>query len=233
MDQELKEEWKIYNGYKVSNYGKVINKHGKVLSMSIDMHGYVTTSITDYNGDRIKGMHRIVATVFIPNPNNLPEVNHIDGDKENNRVDNLEWCTKKYNQHHASYVLGKRLGEDCTRSFLTEEKVIEIYNLCKEGEMKYKDIAKMYGIFPQEVTDIALCTYWKGLNLEPLPKLTRGCRSRGKKLLWINQDKKYPSVKKCHEDLKNTYNIIISLDKIKAICNGKIEEHKEQKFKWL
>ena len=79
MEEELKEEWKEYYIYDVSNYGKVINKYGKVLSTNVDMHGYVSTSITDYDGKRIKGMHRIVATVFIPNPNNLPEVNHLDG----------------------------------------------------------------------------------------------------------------------------------------------------------
>ena len=112
MENELKEEWKEYYIYDVSNYGKVINKHGKVLSTNVDMHGYVSTSITDYDGKRIKGMHRIVATVFIPNPNNLPEVNHKDGNKTNNRVDNLEWCTKKENQNHEALKLKKRGGEN-------------------------------------------------------------------------------------------------------------------------
>jgi hypothetical protein len=232
--KELKEEWKQYNGYQVSNYGKVIGKRGKYLKTKAGKDGYVHTSIIDYDGNDIRGLHRIVATIFISNTDNLPEVNHIDGVKTNNRVDNLEWCTKKYNQTHASYVLGKRLGEDCTRSFLTEEKVIEIYNLCKDGEMLYKDIAKLYSIFPQEVTDIAQCTYWKGLNLEPLPKLTRGSRRRtGRKVVWINENKEYNSITKCSDDLRNNYNIVMGCNYIRDICNGKLEEWKGQKFKFV
>lgn len=175
MNEELKEEWKEYNYYKVSNFGKVINKHGKILSTNTDMHGYVTTSITDYGGDRIKGMHRIVATVFIPNPNNLPEVNHIDGVKTNNRVDNLEWVSKKENQQHATKVLGKRVGADCYIHKLTEKEVLDIYELCKEGELTYKEIGMNYGISDYTVGHIARGISWKNLKLEPI-KVVRGSR---------------------------------------------------------
>jgi hypothetical protein len=232
MENELKEEWREYNRYQVSNYGKVINKHGKSLSMKADMHGYICTSITDYNGDRIKGMHRIIATVFIPNPLNLPEVNHKDGIKSNNRVDNLEWCTKKHNMKHRSEVLGCMVGTDNPTNKLTEEQVLEIYNLCKNTDIKYKDIAKMYGVIPEEVNRIAFGVVWKHLGLDPLPKLVRGSRSRGKKLIWINQDKPYPSMKKCSEDMENTYNIKIDVKVIAKICNGTLEEYKGQKFKF-
>lgn len=230
--KELKEEWKVYNSYKISNYGKVINKGGKVLSMTVDMHGYVTTSITDYGGSRIKGMHRIVATVFLPNPNGLPEVNHIDGNKENNRVDNLEWCTKKHNQRHEANVLRQRSGENNYQSILTEKDVLTIYDLCKNSDMKYKDIAKMYGVIPQEINRIASATCWRYLNLEPLPPLVRGSRSRGKKVIWINQNKEYTSMSKCSDELRNTYNIIIDSKIIKKVCNGELKEYKGQKFKF-
>ena len=173
ITNELVEEWREYNGYHVSNFGKVINKNGKALKIQPSKDGYVHTAIKDYDGKWIRGLHRVVATVFIPNPNNLPEVNHIDGVKTNNKLNNLEWVTKKENQIHASYILGKRLGEDCTRSILKEKQVIEIYELCKSRTLYYKEIAEMYNVKPQEVSDIALGEYWKGLKLEPLPKITR------------------------------------------------------------
>ena len=217
MNKQIKEEWKEYNGYKISNYGKVINKHGKVLSTKADKHGYICTSITDYGGKRIKGMHRIVATVFIPNPKNLPEVNHLDGVKANNRIDNLEWITKEGNQKHEARVLQQRGGENNYQSILTEEDVLAIYDLCKNSNMKYKDIAKNYGVIPQEINRIASATCWRHLGLEPLPPLVRGSRSRGKKILWINEDKEYPSMSKCSDDLRNTYGIIISNKMIKRL----------------
>ena len=234
INQELKEEWKEYNGYQVSNFGKVINKSGKVLSTKPDKHGYICTSITDYGGSRIKGMHRIVAIVFIPNPNNLPEVNHIDGVKSNNRVDNLEWVTKKENQQHEVRVLKQRNGEKNCKNKLKKEEVIEIYNLCKEGKLLYKEIAKIYGVIPEQIHRIAKGVNWKDLNLEPLPTLTRGARRRtGRKVIWINENKEYNSIRICSEDLRNTYNLRISEQKIREVCNGKIEEWKGQKFKFL
>lgn len=233
MNEELKEEWKEYNGYKVSNYGKVINKKGKYLKSEPNKDGYVHTSIKGIDGKRIHGMHRIVAIVFLDNIDNLPEVNHKDGIKGNNRVDNLEWCTKKENQQHEVRVLKQRNGEKNCKNKLTTEQVIEIYDLCKEGDMKYKDISKLYGVIPEQIHRIARGVNWKDLNLEPLPTLTRGARGRSKKVLWINQNKEYSSMTKCSDDLRNTYNIIIDNKIISDICKGNLDEYKEQKFKWV
>ncbi|MGN0574879.1 MAG: NUMOD4 motif-containing HNH endonuclease [Ruminococcus sp.] len=55
-------------------------------------------------------LHRLIAETFIPNPDNLPQVNHIDGNKDNNNVDNLEWCTASQNSSHRSQVLKKWVG---------------------------------------------------------------------------------------------------------------------------
>lgn len=75
---------------------------GKLLSTNRKDGGYYTVSLTDINHRIISyTLHRLVALAFIPNPENKPEVNHIDGDKSNNSVSNLEWCTRIENQHHA------------------------------------------------------------------------------------------------------------------------------------
>lgn len=100
------EEWKeiqeTSNKYSISNYGRMKNNKTKnVLKTSINRRGYVDITICY---DRIRKkfrIHRLVAKYFIPNPDNKPQVNHIDGNKLNNRADNLEWCTNYENAHHA------------------------------------------------------------------------------------------------------------------------------------
>lgn len=104
------EIWKdVCDGYKVSNYGRVLSlakttirgrKYDKILSASKKDNGYYTVSINDNN----EYVHRLVAKAFIDNPNNLNEINHKDEDKSNNRVDNLEWCTKSYNVSYSKSI---------------------------------------------------------------------------------------------------------------------------------
>lgn len=229
------EIWVHNNGYEISNKGRIIGKQGRLLNCKENHCGYLQCSVKFEDGFYARSVHRAVAYMFIPNDDieNKTEVNHIDGNKHNNCVENLEWCTHNYNMKHRTEVLGCMIGTDNPTNKLTEEQVIEIYNLCKYTETKYKDIAKMYGVIPEEVNRIAFGVVWKHLGLEPLPKLVRGSRSRGKKLIWINEDKPYPSMAKCSEDLRNTYNIIINKKIISKICNGELSEYKGQQFKWV
>lgn len=112
------EEWKNVIGYEglyeVSNTGQVrsldryvkysngrIHLHkGKVLSSGKDKYGYLAVCLSCNGKQKIIKIHRLVAEAFIPNPNNLPQVNHKDEVKTNNRVDNLEWCDHKYNVNY-------------------------------------------------------------------------------------------------------------------------------------
>ena len=94
------ENWKpIDDTYSVSTYGRVRNdKTGHILAPGTDSNGYLHVNL---NGS-LKRIHRLVATAFIPNPDNLPEINHIDGNKKNPHKDNLEWCTRTYNINRVS-----------------------------------------------------------------------------------------------------------------------------------
>lgn len=116
------EHWKDIDGfeglYQVSDKGRVrsldrvvlatrygkplpITKKGRVLRTSVKKDGYVSIQIYKDSKYYTFTVHRLVAKAFVENPDNLPEINHIDGNKQNNTVDNLEWCTRGYNIRHA------------------------------------------------------------------------------------------------------------------------------------
>lgn len=108
------EEWKsieCLNGrYEVSNTGRIRNKKGQELKPHIGKTGYYEVSLTDESGYRKPyKMHRLVAMAFIDNPDNLPCINHKDETRTNNRVENLEWCTVKYNNNYGNH--GKHIAE--------------------------------------------------------------------------------------------------------------------------
>ena len=112
------EIWKDIKGfenmYAVSNLGRVKSKARKVwnhnnywirperiLKAQVSDRGYLRIRLGHNKTKCTRRIHRLVAEAFIPNPNNLPEVNHIDGDKLNNKVNNLEWISKSNNLKHA------------------------------------------------------------------------------------------------------------------------------------
>jgi hypothetical protein len=141
---------------------------------------YVSCSVDLGELGKHSGIHRVVASAFIPNIENLPEINHKNGIKNDNRVENLEWSTPQDNGIHASYILGRRIGEDSYSNYLSEEDVVEIYNLCKKGKMRHVDIANLYGVQQEHILQIIRGKKWKYLGLEPLPALPRGIRSKGR-----------------------------------------------------
>lgn len=95
-----------YENYSISDNGVVINEiTGKVKSQFIDKKGYSIVTLFKDNKSKNLKIHRLVATAFIPNKNSLPQINHINGIKTDNRVENLEWCTSNENIKHRYYVL--------------------------------------------------------------------------------------------------------------------------------
>ena len=95
-------EYPRNKNYLVSDDGKIYSKtKGKYLTPKINHDGYHRVQIWEDGKCRFVSWHRIIAETFLPNPNNYNVVNHIDGDKQNNHVKNLEWCTQEKNIQHA------------------------------------------------------------------------------------------------------------------------------------
>lgn len=116
--KKIIEEWRDIPGYEglyqVSNLGRVkglprkVNNHTGFIQLKeriLNGHkitkGYIQVQLSSRPNRVLKLIHVLVAQVFIPNPNNYPQVNHINGDKADNRIENLEWCNNSMNQIHA------------------------------------------------------------------------------------------------------------------------------------
>lgn len=104
----MKEEWRDIEGhegkYQVSNFGRIRNSiRNKILKQTKVRNNYLVVSLHKNKQKRFY-VHRLVAIAFIPNNNNLSEVNHKDENKENNHVDNLEWCNKEYNLTYGTRI---------------------------------------------------------------------------------------------------------------------------------
>lgn len=93
--------------YKVSENGQIKGLNGKLLKQAKDTKGYLFVTLCNNKKQYHLSVHRAVALCYIPNPHNYPQVNHKDQNKTNNNVENLEWCSNKYNSHysHAKAVL--------------------------------------------------------------------------------------------------------------------------------
>jgi hypothetical protein len=99
-----REHWKPVRGfeglYMVSQLGGVYSTRNR-RHLNPTKTGYATVTLCKNGKSTSRTVHRLVAEAFLPNPGNLPIVNHKDGNKQNNRLENLEWCTQKANVAHA------------------------------------------------------------------------------------------------------------------------------------
>lgn len=166
------EEWKDITGYsgvyQVSTHGRVKSfkrAKGQILAPSLSGRKeaqYFKVSL--HPGGKPCLIHRLVAMMFIPNPSNKPHINHKDGDKLNNHVSNLEWCTEKENHTHAMDMGLIPLGEKHGNSKLRRADVIAIKHRIKTGESGYS-IGKDYAVHYTTVNAIQSGKTWKHVTI--------------------------------------------------------------------
>jgi hypothetical protein len=152
---------KGFEDYVITEEGKVFSrKTNSYMTTTLSSRGYPRVRLSN-NGKRYtKTVHRLVAESYIPNPENKPQVNHIDGCKTNNSIFNLEWCTSSENLKHA-FKLGLRdgKGENHSQAKLNEVKVRVIKRMI-EGNVKQKDIAGFFNIHFGTVSAIKKKNIW-------------------------------------------------------------------------
>lgn len=180
----MEETWKNIDGhegrYQVSNLGRVKTLERtvsfgrsyrvikeKVLTPSIGTTGYFEIKPCKEGRHETRKIHRLVANAFIDNIYNKPQVNHIDGNKLNNKVENLEWVTKSENAIHA-YKTGlvvRPQGELNRRSILRESQVIEIKDKISKGG-KVSDLCVEYNVNSSTVASIKSGKSWRHIKTQ-------------------------------------------------------------------
>jgi hypothetical protein len=147
--------------YSIDKEGNIFNRHGRIIKGYINNKGYRCVQLSRRSQIKGKLVHRLLGLMFICNHENKPQINHIDGNKLNNSLSNLEWVTGEENAIHA-YQLGLKVGlvgEKNPASKLNEKEVLEIVEALSD-DFEYKEIAAFYKVSLNLIREIAIGRGW-------------------------------------------------------------------------
>ena len=173
----VQEIWKDIQGYEgfyqISNFGRVKSLGGicgtckrkeKIRALHHTKDGYVKVRLLRNSNDKTYRVHRLVAEAFIPNPNGYDTVNHIDGNKDNNCVDNLEWCDRNKQMQHA-YKLGLKQPVHTNRK-LSDDDIRYIRKNYKWQSQEFGTVAlsKKFGVTNKVIGDVVRGIHYKNVK---------------------------------------------------------------------
>lgn len=178
-NKNMEEIWRNVKGYEelyqVSNYGQIRSVDrfvgyrykgkqriykGRLLKQ-VERNGYLSVSLSKGNIIKQKSIHRLVAEAFLPNPSNLPLVNHIDENKKNNMVSNLEWCSCAYN---TNYGCGRKKQAE------SQQKIVLQYD--KDGNLL------------NQYPSATIAALKNGYNLKTISQCCRGRTKSAYNYIW-------------------------------------------------
>lgn len=156
-----------FPNYEINELGIIRScKNKKIKSQYVGSTGYYMVTFSINNKSKPVRVHRLLALEFILNPDNKPCVNHKDGNKLNNSLDNLEWVTHPENMKHAFKTgLVDNTGEKNGMSKLTEEQVKKIKLMLSDGISQYKIAKKIGGISRSSIMNIKNNHYWNHVKI--------------------------------------------------------------------
>lgn len=165
----ITEEWRSIAGapgYIISNYGNIVGMNGYQLKTFKNKKGYLVFSmpIKAIGTTFSRGVHRIVAIAFIPNPLNLPEVNHKDGNKENNYYENLEWNTTKQNINHAIKTGLRSANQNLKSNSIFDVVQVKVMKDAIKAGYRGVDIAKYFNCTRSTISKIKVGKHYPYIN---------------------------------------------------------------------
>ena len=141
-----------FTDYMISNKGRLKNKSGRIMKTTYDKHGYERLTLNCKGVSKTVKIHKLVADAFLIKPENAEVVNHIDGNKKNNFLENLEWVTQSENLSHAIRTGLKKInGTSNPANKHSEDEIRKVCELLLEGNLMHKEIVTK--VFGSDLTD--------------------------------------------------------------------------------